>query len=155
MLMLYLHGFCDSMFSFEIFSIHLTLICFKCLLRMKKHIYKVIPFTFVGRSSRLNGKWKNITKKRTYIMLVPSQRYQYFWQLLQTPKVPKIVLGFSNHAHRFTPPYFLDIDNPFYNFIKCCWIRNIFCAVFFFWNICVVLKYMGNDFSTKVETTFF
>jgi hypothetical protein len=38
MLMLYLHVFCDSMFSLEIFSTHLTLICFKCHLHMKKHL---------------------------------------------------------------------------------------------------------------------
>ena len=118
MLMLYLHVFCDSIFSLEIFSTHLTLICFKCLLHMKKHLYEVIPVTFVERSSRLNGTWKNISKKSTYIILVPSQRYQDFWQLLQNPKVPKIVLGFSNHAQRFTPPYYLDVDNPFKNNLR-------------------------------------
>ena len=89
MLVLYLNVFCDSMFSFEIFSTHLTLLCFKCLLHMKKHLYEVIPVTFVERSSRLNGTWKNICKKSTYIILVPSQRYQNFWQLLQNPKFPK------------------------------------------------------------------
>ena len=112
MLMLNLHVFCDSMFSLEIFSTYLTLICFKCLLNMKKHLYEVIPVTFVERSSRWNDTWKNISKKTTYIILVSSQRYQDFWQLLQNPKVPKIVLGFSNHAHRFTSPYCLDVDNP-------------------------------------------
>ena len=131
MLMLYLHVFCDSMFSLEIFSTHLTLICFKCLLHMKKHLYEVIPVTFVERSSRLNGTWKNISKKSTYIILVPSQRYQDFWQLLQNPKVPKIVLGFSNHAQRFTPPYYLDVDNPFV-FLSLChtvsfWVLSQFC----------------------------
>ena len=43
--------------------------------------------------------------------MVTSQTYKDFWQLLQNPKVPKIVLGFSNHAQRFTPPYYLDVDN--------------------------------------------
>ena len=56
---------------------------------------------------------KNISKKSTYIILVPSQRYQDFRQLLQNPKVPQIVLGFSIHAQKFTPPYYLDVDNPF------------------------------------------
>ena len=112
MLMLCLHVFCDPMFSLEIFSTHFTLICFKCLLDMKKHLYKVIPVTFVERSSRLNGTWKNISKKSTYIILVPSQTYTDFWQLLKNPKVPEIVLGFSNHAQRFTQPYYLDVDNP-------------------------------------------
>ena len=112
-LMVYLHVFCDSMLSLEIFSTHLTLICFKCLLHMKKNLYEVIPVTFAERSSRWNGTWKNISKQCIYIILVPSQRYQDFWQLLKNPKVPKIVLGFSNHAQRFTPSYYLDVDNPF------------------------------------------
>ena len=43
MLVLYLHVFCDSMFSIEIFSTHFTLICFKFLLHMKKHLFEVIP----------------------------------------------------------------------------------------------------------------
>ena len=55
MLVLYLHVFCDSVFSLEIFSTHLTLICFKCLLHMKKHLYEVISVTFVERSLRLNS----------------------------------------------------------------------------------------------------
>ena len=110
--MLCVHVFCDSMLSLEIFSTHLTLICFKCLLHMKKHFYEVILVTFVEISSWLNGAWKNISKKSTYFILVPSQRYQDFWQLLQNQKVPKIVLGFSNHAQRFTPPYYLNVDNP-------------------------------------------
>ena len=68
---------------------------------------------FVERSSRLNGTWINICKKSTLIILVCSQRYQDFCQLLQNLKFPKNVLGFSNHAQRFTPPYYLDVDNPF------------------------------------------
>ena len=55
---------------------------------------------------------KNIFLQSTYIILVPSQRYQDFWQLLQNLKVAKIVLGFSNHAQRFSPPYYLYVDNP-------------------------------------------
>ena len=43
------------MFSLELFSTHLTLICFKCLLHMNKHLYEAIPVTFVERSSRING----------------------------------------------------------------------------------------------------
>ena len=107
------HVFCNSMFSLEIFSTHLTLMFFKCLLHMKKHLYEVIPVTFVERSSRLNGKSKNLWKKSKYNILVPNERYQDFWQLLQNPKFHKNVLGFSNHAQRFTPPHYLDVDNPF------------------------------------------
>ena len=58
MLVLYLHVFCDSMFSLEIFPTHLTLICFKCILLMKEHMYEVISVMFVERSSRINGSWK-------------------------------------------------------------------------------------------------
>ena len=78
MLVLYLHVFSDSMISLEIFSTHLTLICFKCLFHMKEHFYEVICVMFVERSSSLNGTRKNINKKSTYIILVPSQRYQDF-----------------------------------------------------------------------------
>ena len=49
--------------------------------------------------------------KNTYIILVPSQRYHDFGHLLQNPNVLKILLGFSNHAQRFTPPYHMDVDN--------------------------------------------
>ena len=55
---------------------------------------------------------KTLAKKHIHY-LIPSPSYQDFWQLLQNPKVPKIVLGLSNHAQRFTPPYYLDVDNPF------------------------------------------
>ena len=54
---------------------------------------------------------KTLAKKHIHY-LIPSPRYQDFWQLLQNPKVLKIVLGLSNHAQRFTPPYYLDVENP-------------------------------------------
>ena len=57
----------------------------------------------------VNGK---TLKKSTYNILVPNERYQDFWHLLQNPKFPKNILGFSNHAQRFTPCYYLDVDNP-------------------------------------------
>ena len=63
-------------------------------------------------------------QKSTYIILVPSQRYQDIGQLLQNPKFPKNVLGFSNHAQRFTPPYYLNVDNPLLKIWK---IPNISC----------------------------
>ena len=46
-------------------------------------------------------------------ILVPKRRYQDSRHLLQNPKVPKNVMGFNNHAQRSTPPYNLDVDNPF------------------------------------------
>ena len=42
--------------------------------------------------------------------MIPSQIYQDFWELLQNPKTPKIVLDFSNHAQRFNPPYYVDVE---------------------------------------------
>ena len=50
-------------FSFDIFSTHLTLICLKCLLHMKKHLYEVIPLTFVKKKFKIKWYMKNISKK--------------------------------------------------------------------------------------------
>ena len=47
------------------------------------------------------------------IILVSSQTYQNSRHLLQNPKVPRNVMGFSNRAQRFTGPNYLDVDNPF------------------------------------------
>ena len=47
-----------------------------------------------------------------YIM-VPGQRYEDSRHLLQNPKVFKTIVGFNNHAQRSTPPYYLNVDNPF------------------------------------------
>ena len=52
-------------------------------------------------------------------ILFPGQRYQDSRRLLQNPKVSKNVIGFNNHAHRFTPPYYLDVDNPSVHFRNC------------------------------------
>ena len=46
-------------------------------------------------------------------ILIPGGRYQDSRHLLQNPKNPKKVMGFNNHAQRSTPPYYLDVDNPF------------------------------------------
>ena len=50
--------------------------------------------------------------KHTHV-LVPRQRYKDSRHLLQNPKVSKSVMGFNNYAQRSTPPYYLDVDNPF------------------------------------------
>ena len=55
---------------------------------------------------------KNINKKSINIILVPSQRYQDSRHLLQNPKVPRNVMGFSNRAQRFTGSNYLDVDSP-------------------------------------------
>ena len=45
-------------------------------------------------------------------ILVPSQRYQDSRHLLQNPKVPRRVMGFSNRAKRYTGSNYLDVDSP-------------------------------------------
>ena len=45
-------------------------------------------------------------------ILVPGRRYQDSRHILQNPKVFKNIMGFNNHEHRSTPPYYLDVDNP-------------------------------------------
>ena len=56
---------------------------------------------------------KNIYKKSIIIIWVPSQRYQVTRHILQNPKVPKNLMGFSNCAQRYTAPNYLDVDSPF------------------------------------------
>ena len=63
-------------FFLEIFSNKLTIQCFQCLLDMDKHIDEARTATFVGKSSRWNGIWKNICQKSTYIIL--GSEYKYF-----------------------------------------------------------------------------
>ena len=55
---------------------------------------------------------KHMEIKHKHI-LVPGRRYQDSRHLLQNPKVSKNIMGFNNHAQRSTPPYYLDVDNPF------------------------------------------
>ena len=55
---------------------------------------------------------KHMQIKHKHI-LVPGQRYKDCRHLLQNPKVSKNGLRFNNHAQRSTPPYHLDVDNPF------------------------------------------
>ena len=55
---------------------------------------------------------KHMQKMHKHI-LVLGRRYQDSRHLLQNPKVSKNAMGFNNHAQRSTPPYFLDVDNPF------------------------------------------
>ena len=86
---------------------------------MTNHIYEVVHVTFVEKSSGWNGRWKNIYKKIMNIISVPSQRYQDSRHLLQNPKVPRSIMGFSNHTHRFTGSNYLDLDSPLKNILSC------------------------------------
>ena len=60
---------------------------------------------------------KHIQIKHKHI-LIPGLSYQDSKPILQNLKVSKNVKGFKNHAQRSTPPYYLDIDNPFCSFCK-------------------------------------
>ena len=47
-------------------------------------------------------------------------KYEHIWvpdfrHILQNPKVSSFVMGFNNHAQRFTEPNYLDVDNPLHN----------------------------------------
>ena len=53
--------------------------------------------------------------KKAQAILGPSQRYQDTRHLLQNPKVPRIVMGFSNCAQPFNPLNYLCSDSPFNN----------------------------------------
>ena len=44
-------------------------------------------------------------------ILVPGRRFQTSFT---NPKVLKNVMGFNNNAQRSTPPFYLDVDNPFH-----------------------------------------
>ena len=96
---------------------------------MDKHIYEARTVTFVETKFRMKWYLKKHFLKSTSIILVPSQRYQDSGHLLQHPKVPKNVMDFNNRAQRFTTPYYLDVDNPFYFlggiifFLICSFIR--------------------------------
>ena len=46
----------------------------------------------------------------------PSQIYQDSRHLLQNPKVPRSVMGFSNRLHRFTESNYLVVDSPLGHF---------------------------------------
>ena len=68
--------------------------------------------------------WKTVQdemldeKKITKHYFVPSQRYQDARHFSQIPKVPRIVIGFSNRAQRFTGSNYLNVDSPFMVLLK-------------------------------------
>ena len=61
---------------------------------------------------------KTFTKKSTSVNLIPSQRFQDSRHIFQNPKVYQSVMGFSNRAQRFNPPYDLEVDIPFSSSIQ-------------------------------------
>ena len=76
-------------------------------------------------------------------ILVPGQRYQHSRHLLQNPKVSKKVMGFNNYTQRSTPPYYLDVDNPFTRFVRNICIPKMleFTKKFFFPSLAAIERY--------------
>ena len=81
-----------------------------CLFMCKRHL-KHCSVKCVENDLKKMEIAKHMQKKHRYI-LVPSQRYQDSRNLLQNPKVPRNVMGFSNRAQRFTGSNYLDVDSP-------------------------------------------
>ena len=70
----------------------------------------------------MSNVWKTIQEKKEITkhmqkkhndILVPSQRYQDSRHLLKNPTFPNYVMGFNNHAQRFTGSNYLNVDSPF------------------------------------------
>ena len=59
-------------------------------------------------------------KIKWYIKNSKKKAHTFFWFPVKYIKISDnchkiqkfLRLGFSNHAQRFTPPYYLDVDNP-------------------------------------------
>jgi hypothetical protein len=76
---------------------------------MNSHINQVVNVMFVGKFSRWNLTPENISKKNTWLFLVPGWRFQYFRHLLQNPNL-KLMAGFPNNhywSYTFLNPWAL------------------------------------------------
>ena len=106
---LFLSMFFHVPFNLELLSTNVTdLSLYKCSFMCKRHL-KHINVKSVENNSRENIESQNTCKKSTSIFWI-LKRYQDSRHLLQNPKVPKNVMGFNNHVHRSTLPYYLDLD---------------------------------------------
>ena len=56
--------FCDTLFSLDIFTTHLTMQCYKCHFHLDNHIDQVDSVTFVETISRRNSTSENNSKKK-------------------------------------------------------------------------------------------
>ena len=74
-----------------------------CLFMCKRHL-KYCYVKCLENNSRKKSKLQNTCKKKPKHILDPSQRYQDSRHILQNPKVPRNVMGFSNNAQTFTSP---------------------------------------------------
>ena len=99
-------------FNLELLSTNVSdITSYKCFFMCKRHL-KHINVKYVENISRKNIVSQDMQIKHKHI-LVPGRRYQDSRSLLKNPKVSKNVMGFNNHTQRTTPPYHLDVDNPF------------------------------------------
>ena len=86
-------------FIHELSSTNVTLITsYMCWFMCKRH-WKHCYVKCVENDSR---KLENTCKKKPKHILVPSQRYHDSRHILQNPKVPRNIMGFSHRAQTFT-----------------------------------------------------
>ena len=89
----------------ELSSTDVTFIAsYMCIFMCKIHL-KHCYVKCVENDSRKKGNRKTHAKKHKAI-LVPIQRYQNSRHLLQNPRLPRNVMGFSNWAQTLTPKLF-------------------------------------------------
>ena len=118
MFMLFLWMFFHLPFHPELSSTNVTSITsVMCLFMCKRH-FKHCYVKCVENDSRKKRKLQKKMPKKHKHVLVPSQRYQDFRHLLQNLTIPNYVMGFSNHAQRFTGSNYLDVDSPLVNRLK-------------------------------------
>ena len=98
--------------STNVTSITLYICLFMCKIHLKYCYINCVKIDFFFKYKKKSQNPKHMQKPNKHI-LVPSQRYQDSWHLLQNPKVPRNVMGFSNCAHTFTPLNYLGWDSPF------------------------------------------
>ena len=94
---------------------------------------------------------KEITKhmqKRHKHSLVPSQRYQDSWHLLQNPTVVNYVMSFSNRTQRFTGSNYLDAPLPWMTLYihYLFWGNHRFSLTLCFKHLHVTFKHLHVDF---------
>ena len=71
----------------------------------------------------LSHVWKRVQNEMADEKTLAKKAQAFFWFLVkdiqipehffQNPKVHHSIIGFSNRTHRFTTPYYLDVDSPF------------------------------------------
>ena len=113
MFMFFLEMFYHLPFLPELSSTNVTSITsYMCLFMWKRHL-RHCYVKCVENDSRKKTKMEEHMQNKHKHILDPSQRYQDSRHLLQNPKLPRNVRGFSNRAQTFTPLNYLSWDSPF------------------------------------------